>query len=121
MRVRRKIAFSITLVVLIALMTEVGFRVAFMITGQDPDSMRLFSHDPGMKLEGRYVSHPFLPFALRQDSDHEILWTPPPWPELEGDTETRVWRIHHNSWGFRGPEVTLEKPAGTLRVPDDDE
>jgi lysophospholipase L1-like esterase len=112
----KKAAFSLLLLVIIALLAEAGFRIAFRITGQDPDSMRLISHDAGMKVEGRYVSNPFLPFALRPDSDYEIVWTPPSWPELAGQMETRTWHIHQNSWGFRGPEVSLEKPPGTLRV-----
>ena len=78
--------------------------------------MRLFPSDVGMKVEGRYVSNPFLPFALRPDSGHEIIWSPPDWPELEGYMETRTWHIHQNKWGFRGPEITLDKPSGTLRV-----
>jgi lysophospholipase L1-like esterase len=112
----KKVVFSLLLVAFIALVAEAGFRIAFRITGQDPDSMRLLRHDAAMKIEGRYVSHPFLPFALRPDSDYEIIFTPPPWPELEGHRQTRTWHIHHNKWGFRGPEVTLEKPPGTLRV-----
>jgi lysophospholipase L1-like esterase len=112
----KKAAFSLLLLVIIALVAEVGFRIAFRVTGQDANSMRLFSHDAGMKVEGRYVSNPFLPFALRPDSDYEIVWTPPAWPELKGQMETRTWRIHQNKWGFRGPEVSLEKPPGTLRV-----
>jgi lysophospholipase L1-like esterase len=112
----KKAAFSLLLLVIIALVAEAGFRIAYKITGQDPDSMRLFHHDPGMKVEGRYISNPFLPFALRPNSDYEIVWKPPSWPELEGHMETRTWHIHQNKWGFRGPDVSLEKPPGTLRV-----
>lgn len=112
----KKAAFSLLLLVIIVLVAEAGFRVAFRIIGQDPDSMRLFRHDAGMKVEGRYTSNPFLPFALKPNSDHEIVWTPPSWPELEGQQETLTWNIHQNKWGFRGAEITLEKPPGTLRV-----
>jgi lysophospholipase L1-like esterase len=112
----KKAAFSLLLLVFIALVAEAGFRIAYRITGQDPDSMRLVRHDAGMKVEGRYISNPFLPFALRPNSDYDIVWTRPSWPELKGQVETRTWHIHQNKWGFRGPDVSLEKPPGTLRV-----
>ena len=41
----KKAAFSLLLLVIIVLVAEAGFRVAFRIIDQDPDSMRLFRHD----------------------------------------------------------------------------
>jgi lysophospholipase L1-like esterase len=50
----------------------------------------------------RYVPHPYEAYVPR-----------PNWDEVDATTGQR-W--HHNSLGFRGPEFTREKPAGTLRI-----
>lgn len=49
----------------------------------------------------RTVPHPYLAYAMKPG------WTSPPESEKS---------ISHNSFGLRGPETTLEKPPGTLRV-----
>jgi len=49
----------------------------------------------------RYEAHPYLAYAPRKN------W-------VEGDPEKP--RTVHNSHGFRGPEITREKPPGTFRV-----
>ena len=57
----------------------------------------LVKPDPQVVL---YRPHPYLPIALRPSSDYR-----------DGDTSGRI-----NSLGLRGPERTIEKPPGVLRV-----
>jgi lysophospholipase L1-like esterase len=111
----KKVVMAGVTLLLLVLAAEVGARLLFRTQGTHHSSLILTSADPGMKIQGRYVSHPFMPFALRPSSDHTIVWSPPPWPEL-ADVETQTWQIRHNSWGFRGDEVARLKPPNGLRV-----
>ena len=95
---------------------ETAARALFKYRGKDHTQLVLSHHAPGMQIESRYISHPFLPFTLRPNSDDTIIWTPPPWPELKGSREPQVWHIKTNGWGFRGREVSMEKPPNSIRV-----
>ena len=112
MSIGKKITFSIILLVTLAIIAEVGARIVFKIANKDVEGMRLLSSDAGMKVEGRYVSNPFLPFALRPDSDHEIIWSPPDWPEKD------TWkRAHGTSTRINGAFVVLKLPWISLPAP----
>jgi lysophospholipase L1-like esterase len=94
-----------------------GFtRLLLWSRGDTLADLLISSNAPGMQIESRYVSHPFMPFALGANRDDLIIWTRPEWPELDGNPWRHEWRIRTNRWGFRGPERTLEKPPGVLRV-----
>jgi len=79
-------------VVFVALL-EVGARTWDRIRNGTP----FFLPEPAKSL---YRPHPYLPIALRPGSDYR-----------DNDTSG-----HINALGLRGPERTIEKPPGTLRV-----
>lgn len=113
---RRRLGMTLITIVLLFAVGEVGARLVFAYRDKDPADYLVSRHSPHMQVEGRYTSHPFLPFGLRPSSRHTVYWTPPPWPELQPSSETYIWQCNHNSWGFRGREIALEKPDDGLRV-----
>lgn len=113
---RRKMVMAGVMALILAVLAELGARVVLYSRGIDLKKYVLSPQANGMFVKGRYVSHPFLPFTLRSNSQHRIVWTPPPMEEFGGDREDQVWEINHNRWGFRGKDVTMPKPPHTLRV-----
>ena len=51
----------------------------------------------------RITAHPYLAYANKRSYEKE-------------QTAKSPQQVSHNSWGFRGPEFTWEKPAGVFRV-----
>lgn len=98
------------------LVAEIGVRAYARMKHVNLASMVLRKTDQGMIPEGRYVSAPFLPFALRPNSVDTVTWTRPDWPELEGQPEEHVWVTRTNQWGFRGRDIERVKGDSILRV-----
>ncbi len=114
---RKWLFMAVILVFIVLLVSEIAARLVFLYLGKNPAEFVLTSHTNAMQVGGRYVSHPFLPFSLRPNSEHTIIWTRPPWPELkEASKEPHVWHIKTNNWGFRGREISMKKPANTIRI-----
>lgn len=104
---RRWLAIGVAILVAIFLTLEVGVRMAGLLPervqqpleergwtprGLNPDLENILAESP-------LVGHPFLGYALR------------PGYSAEEPQQRSI-----NSWGFRGPEVTREKPDGVYRI-----
>ena len=89
----RKILFSLLVsAALVVLVLEVAFRVFdFKPLGFDRYVLTL-----DFEKESRVIPHPYLSFMLK--------------PGYERGP------VHHNAFGFRGPEISLRKPKGTYRI-----
>jgi hypothetical protein len=93
---RRLVALLVVAPLASLLLLEVVARVA-PVKAFDPDVL-----DPGRKIEeASNRPHPYLSYALR-----------PSWTNRAGSPR----QVSHNSIGFRGPEVTWEKPEGRFRI-----
>lgn len=84
--------FSIVFVLVIA---EIGARI-YVVKKWPDEKVRAYTHHSAEK--GRYSSHPYLPFVLRPSH------------------ATPNGRFSNNSYGFRGNEFEIVKPAGVFRI-----
>ena len=80
---------------MVLVIAEVGARFYVKKTWSD-EKVRAFTHHSAEK--GRYASHPYLPFVLRSGN------------------ATSNGRYTNNSYGFRGKEFDIVKPAGVFRI-----
>lgn len=98
-RVLRGLGLSLTVLVLLWLVFELVCRVV------DLPKLSRDELDPlaAQMQDARIEPHPYLAYANRPNFVHEPSATDPT-------------SVRHNSLGFRGPETTWEKPAGTYRV-----
>lgn len=90
---KRKILYSfLVTAALVVGIIEVVFRVVdFKKWGFDHHLLTL-----DFEKEARVIAHPYLSFMLKPGY--------------------RRGPVHHNSFGFRGPEIRLEKPPNTYRI-----
>ena len=61
----KKLTLAMLSIVLMLIVVEVIAGVMIKHQKKDQVGLVLSPHGPGMQIEGRYISHPFLPFALR--------------------------------------------------------
>jgi lysophospholipase L1-like esterase len=92
---KKKIHFAaLASLVIVVLLIEVFFRV-FDLTSIGFDRWQLtLDHEK----EARVIAHPYLSFMLKPGF------------------KSKKMPITHNSLGYRGPEITLKKPANTFRI-----
>ncbi len=94
-----RLGFLVTFLILIVFTIEVGVRVVGFIRPQvlgklQPDLKEIFEQAP-------MEAHPYMAYAGK-----------PGYHSPEGAPKQKS----HNEWGFRGPSVTLKKPAGVYRI-----
>lgn len=82
-------------IVIVMVIVEIGARLYIMQTWSD-EKVYAYTHHSAEK--GRYSSHPYLPFVLRDSH------------------ATPNGRYSNNSYGFRGKEFDIVKPAGVFRI-----
>lgn len=112
---RRWLAIGVAILVAIFLTLEFGIRMAGILPerarqpleargltprGLNPDLENILDESP-------LIGHPFLGYALRPGYTAEFR-------AEAGKVVSQQRSI--NSWGFRGPEVSLEKPEGVYRI-----
>lgn len=82
-------------VVVVLAIAEIGARL-YIVKKWPAEKVHAYTHHSADK--GQYSSHPYLPYALRDDHI------------------TPNGRRTHNSYGFRGKEFDIVKPAGVFRI-----
>jgi hypothetical protein len=93
------------------LLGEAGLRLFYKLSGRDIMAIKPVSAYNRVRPElGRFVSHPFLPYAQRP-GDRRTLKVYR--PETK---RTYSYEYSLNSLGFRTPERPFEKPAGVKRI-----
>jgi hypothetical protein len=98
-----------TLLSLLAL--ELGARAVFYARGRDVTAYRpARAYADARADEGRFTSHPFLPYAPRPGDSRSITIYRP----QTGRAYTTTYRL--NAMGFRGPDLPFEKPPGVKRI-----
>lgn len=95
-RGRGWVVLATTLVALV-LVLEVGLRVLLRVASEERQAKYARPGDLPPE-RSRYVPHPYLSYALN-----------PAYRSADG-------RARHDALGFRGPETTRAKPAGTYRI-----
>ncbi len=107
-RLLLKTSVVVASVLFALLLSEVALRLFFKFTGRDINAFKPASvyHATTAPEQGRFVSHPFLPFAQRP-GDRRVLRVFRP-----ETNRTYSYDYTLNSLGFRTPERPFEKPEG---------